>query len=57
VAVLVEGRSRHDAGVWSGKTGQNVTVNFTGDAAPGTLADVVIDQVKSNSLFGSAAGP
>lgn len=53
--ILVEGASRLDVSVWSGKTGQNVTVNFHArDLKPGVMQKVRIDEVKSNSLFGTA---
>jgi tRNA-2-methylthio-N6-dimethylallyladenosine synthase len=61
VEVLVEGTSRNDAGVWCGKTGQNVTVNFQGAGEGwrprrGGLQAVVVGEVRSNTLFGRAAG-
>jgi len=51
--VLVDGPSRFDPTVLCGKTQQNITVNFTGNAAAGTLARVRVEQVKSNTFFGT----
>ena len=42
--VLVEGASRTDATVLRGRTRGNVTVNFAGDAEPGELVDVLIEE-------------
>ena len=42
--VLVEGPSRTDETLLRGRTRRNTTVNFTGDAAPGELVDVRIEQ-------------
>ena len=53
VEILVDGPSRFDPTVWCGKTQQNITVNFTGQAPAGTLARVRVDQVKSNTFFGT----
>jgi tRNA-2-methylthio-N6-dimethylallyladenosine synthase len=50
--VLVEGPSRFDPEVLSGKTGQNVTVNFRGKAPAGVLARVKVLEVRSNTVFG-----
>jgi tRNA-2-methylthio-N6-dimethylallyladenosine synthase len=51
--VLVEGSSRTDAALLRGRTRGNVTVNFTGDAAPGELADVKIAAATSTTLRGA----
>ncbi len=53
--VLVEGASRTDASLLRGRTRRNTTVNFTGDAAAGTLVDVRIDAASSTTLRGSQA--
>jgi tRNA-2-methylthio-N6-dimethylallyladenosine synthase len=50
--VLVEGSSRTDASLLRGRTRGNVTVNFTGDAAPGELVDVEIAGATSTTLRG-----
>jgi tRNA-2-methylthio-N6-dimethylallyladenosine synthase len=52
--VLVEGPSRTDPAVLRGRTRRNTTVNFTGDAAPGELVDVLIDRATSTTLAGAA---
>ena len=52
VEVLVEGPSRFDPAISSGRSGQNVTVNFTGNAPAGTLVNVQVTEVKSNTVFG-----
>ena len=51
--VLVEGSSRTDAMLLRGRTRGNVTVNFTGDAAPGELVDVAIAGATSTTLRGA----
>jgi tRNA-2-methylthio-N6-dimethylallyladenosine synthase len=51
--VLVEGPSRTDASVLRGRTRRNTTVVFSGDAAAGELADVVIDAATSTTLRGT----
>jgi tRNA-2-methylthio-N6-dimethylallyladenosine synthase len=51
--VLVEGPSRHDEGILSGKSSQNVTVNFRGEAQAGSQRRVRVDEVKSNTFFGT----
>jgi tRNA-2-methylthio-N6-dimethylallyladenosine synthase len=51
--VLVEGPSRTDPALLRGRTRRNTTVNFTGDAAPGQLVDVVIDAATSTTLRGA----
>jgi tRNA-2-methylthio-N6-dimethylallyladenosine synthase len=53
--VLVEGRSRTDDTMLRGRTRRNTTVNFTGDAAPGTLVPVRIDAASSTTLRGTVA--
>lgn len=51
--VLVEGFSRTDDTLLRGRTRGNVTVVFTGDAAPGDLADVEIAGATSTTLRGA----
>jgi tRNA-2-methylthio-N6-dimethylallyladenosine synthase len=51
--VLVEGVSRTDAALLRGRTRGNVTVVFTGEAAPGELADVEIAGATSTTLRGA----
>ena len=50
--VLVEGPSRTDPSVLRGRTRRNTTVNFTGTAAAGELADVRIESATSTTLRG-----
>jgi tRNA-2-methylthio-N6-dimethylallyladenosine synthase len=54
--VLVEGPSRTDPTRLRGRLRQNIAVNFTGAAAPGTLARVRIDGATSTTLSGHEAG-
>ncbi len=54
--VLVEGPSRTDPAKLRGRLRQNITVNFAGDAAPGTLTTVRIDGATSTTLSGVQAG-
>ena len=51
--VLVEGSSRTDAALLRGRTRGNVTVNFTGDAAPGELVEVEVAGATSTTLRGA----
>ncbi len=51
--VLVEGPSRTDGALLRGRTRRNTTVNFTGDAVPGELVDVLVDGATSTTLRGS----
>jgi tRNA-2-methylthio-N6-dimethylallyladenosine synthase len=51
--VLVEGASRTDPSLLRGRTRGNVTVNFTGDAAPGELVDVAVAAATSTTLRGA----
>jgi tRNA-2-methylthio-N6-dimethylallyladenosine synthase len=51
--VLVEGASRTDATLLRGRTRGNVSVVFTGDAAPGELVDVEIAAATSTTLRGA----
>ncbi len=53
--VLVEGPSRTDPAVLRGRTRRNTTVNFNGDAEPGTLVDVRIEGSTSTTLRGTQA--
>jgi tRNA-2-methylthio-N6-dimethylallyladenosine synthase len=50
--VLVEGPSRTDPSRLRGRLSQNITVNFTGSAAPGTLAPVLVEGATSTTLSG-----
>ena len=50
--VLVEGPSRNDPERLRGRLRQNITVNFSGNAAPGTLAVVRITGASSTTLTG-----
>lgn len=58
IEVLYERPSRHDPGVYSGKTEDNWTVNFTASRASevGSLVDVRISAAKHHSLFGELVG-
>ncbi|HXH88557.1 MAG TPA: tRNA (N6-isopentenyl adenosine(37)-C2)-methylthiotransferase MiaB [Gaiellaceae bacterium] len=51
--VLVEGASRTDASVLRGRTRRNTSVNFVGDARPGELVDVLIEDSSSMTLRGA----
>jgi tRNA-2-methylthio-N6-dimethylallyladenosine synthase len=51
--VLVEGASRTDASLLRGRTRGNLTVNFAGEAAPGELAEVLIETATSTTLRGA----
>lgn len=56
VQVLVEGKSARNASALTGHSTCHKVVNFKGDAELlGTVADVRITEVKSNSLFGEIA--
>jgi tRNA-2-methylthio-N6-dimethylallyladenosine synthase len=50
--VLVEGRSRTDASLLRGRTRRNTTVIFDGDAAPGSIVEVLVDGATSTTLRG-----
>jgi tRNA-2-methylthio-N6-dimethylallyladenosine synthase len=50
--VLVEGTSRTDTSFLRGRTRGNLTVNFTGEAAPGDLVSVEIADATSTTLRG-----
>jgi tRNA-2-methylthio-N6-dimethylallyladenosine synthase len=54
VEVLVEGRSKRDAGKWSGRIPEHRVVNFTGEAVPGTLQRVHVTGSTAFSLRGEA---
>ena len=54
--VLVEGPSRTDPSRMRGRLRQNITVNFTGGAEPGTLVDVTVTGATSTTLTGMLAG-
>jgi tRNA-2-methylthio-N6-dimethylallyladenosine synthase len=53
--VLVEGQSRTDPALLRGRTRRNTTVNFRGDAAPGDLVAVRIEEATSTTLRGIEA--
>jgi tRNA-2-methylthio-N6-dimethylallyladenosine synthase len=55
--VLVEGFSRTDDTLLRGRTRGNVTVVFTGEAAPGELVDVLIEGATSTTLRGAETDP
>jgi tRNA-2-methylthio-N6-dimethylallyladenosine synthase len=52
--VLVEGPSRTDPSLWRGRTRRNTTVNFSGEASPGDLVDVLVEAATSTTLRGRA---
>ncbi len=54
--VLVEGPSKHDATMLTGRTDDNVVVNFSGDssARPGSMLGVLIEQAQHHTLRGEA---
>jgi tRNA-2-methylthio-N6-dimethylallyladenosine synthase len=52
VEVLVEGHSKYDAAKRFGRTPENRTVNFDGDAPAGALVKVLIDKATPNQLMG-----
>jgi tRNA-2-methylthio-N6-dimethylallyladenosine synthase len=54
--VLVEGPSRNDPDRLRGRLRQNITVNFSGDAEPGSLAMVRVTGASSTTLTGEQAG-
>lgn len=54
--VLVEGTSKRGDRL-RGRTRQNVTVNFTGTALPGSYVDVEITRATSETLLGREAAP
>ena len=53
--VLVEGPSKTDASLLSGRTRRNTIVNFSGEASPGDLVHVRIERATSTSLAGAQA--
>jgi tRNA-2-methylthio-N6-dimethylallyladenosine synthase len=55
--VLVEGTSRTDSLLLRGRTRRNTTVNFAGEAVPGELVDVRIEDATSTTLRGVQAVP
>ncbi|MGO9975593.1 MAG: tRNA (N6-isopentenyl adenosine(37)-C2)-methylthiotransferase MiaB [Solirubrobacteraceae bacterium] len=55
VQVLVEGPSRNDPDRLRGRSRHNKVVNFTGQAQPGELVDVLISHATSQTLMGAAA--
>ncbi|MFP2903708.1 tRNA (N6-isopentenyl adenosine(37)-C2)-methylthiotransferase MiaB [Pyxidicoccus sp. 3LFB2] len=52
VEVLVEGHSRYDATKRFGRTPENRTVNFDGDAPTGALVKVAVERSTPNALAG-----
>ncbi len=52
--VLVEGMSKRDEGIYTGRNRQNRVVNFKSSVSlnPGDIVNVTITQAKKNSLFG-----
>ncbi len=57
VEVLVEGRSRRGDDLGMGRTRTYKTVNFRGDAEPGELVVVRVEESSSTSLRGEALRP
>jgi tRNA-2-methylthio-N6-dimethylallyladenosine synthase len=57
IEVLVEGTSRTDATRLRGRSRHNKAVNFEGDASPGELVSVEINEATSQSLRGVTAQP
>jgi tRNA-2-methylthio-N6-dimethylallyladenosine synthase len=55
--VLVEGSSRTDESLLRGRTRRNTTVNFTGDATPGDLVDILVEDATSTTLRGTQTVP
>ena len=52
VEVLVEGHSKYDAAKRFGRTPENRTVNFDGDAPAGAIVKVLVDRATPNQLMG-----
>lgn len=54
--VLVEGPSKHDASMLTGRTDYNIVVNFSGNSStpPGSMLGVRIDQAQHHTLRGEA---
>jgi tRNA-2-methylthio-N6-dimethylallyladenosine synthase len=52
VEVLAEGPAKRGQGIWTGRNRQNRVVNFTGQAAVGSLCSVVIESASPNCLYG-----
>jgi tRNA-2-methylthio-N6-dimethylallyladenosine synthase len=55
--VLVEGPSRTDAAILRGRTRGGKALNFTGEAAAGSLVDVTVTGSTSQTLSGRQATP
>jgi tRNA-2-methylthio-N6-dimethylallyladenosine synthase len=55
VEVLVEGRSKTDPLKRFGRTPENRTVNFDGDAPAGAVVVVKVDRTTPNALYGTQA--
>jgi tRNA-2-methylthio-N6-dimethylallyladenosine synthase len=53
--VLVEGPSRTDPSRLRGRLSQNIAVNFTGTAAPGSMTRVLVEGATSTTLTGRQA--
>jgi tRNA-2-methylthio-N6-dimethylallyladenosine synthase len=56
VEVLVEGHSKYDAAKRFGRTPENRTVNFEGDAPAGALVKVLVERATPNQLMGRQTG-
>jgi tRNA-2-methylthio-N6-dimethylallyladenosine synthase len=52
VEVLVEGHSKYDAGKRFGRTPENRTVNFDGEAPAGAFVKVLVEKATPNQLMG-----
>jgi tRNA-2-methylthio-N6-dimethylallyladenosine synthase len=52
VEVLVEGHSKYDAAKRFGRTPENRTVNFDGDAPAGAFVKVLVERATPNQLMG-----
>lgn len=52
VEVLAEGPAKRGQDIWTGRNRQNRVVNFTGQAAIGSLCPVMIESVSPNCLYG-----
>ena len=56
LTILVDGPSKHDATMLTGRTDDNIVVNFSGDPAmpPGSMLGVRIEQAQHHTLRGEA---
>ena len=57
VEALVEGASKFDAAKRFGRTSENRTVNFEGDAPAGAFARVRVERSTTNALYGQQISP